>query len=283
MAFVSDNGGPPYVANSNWPLRGGKWTLWEGGTHLVGFMHSPVLFSPSPTQYTSLVHHVDLLPTLMAAAGQTHLNDTILPPMDGINLLPSILQHSHHGGHGDDGGDGHDRDMDSLPTIPLTRNSVLLNVDPTNQGSILHDAGGWSGYAGIRVGDWKLVLGDPGTPNDWCWPNQNITKYHSTTGCVGTEYTACQCAYNGTVPNDRTLPHLWNLLNDPEERHDLGNSMDPSHVTKREELMTHLQVYINSAVTPLNETPEERTVDPASSPANNKPHVWMPWQELQVL
>lgn len=29
------------------------------------------------------------------------------------------------------------------------------------------------GYAGIRVGDFKLVLGWPGVPDSWCWPNQN--------------------------------------------------------------------------------------------------------------
>ena len=39
FVFAADNGGPPYVANSNWPMRGGKWTIWEGGTHLTGFAH----------------------------------------------------------------------------------------------------------------------------------------------------------------------------------------------------------------------------------------------------
>jgi hypothetical protein len=29
FVFFADNGGPPYVANSNWPMRGGKWTMWE--------------------------------------------------------------------------------------------------------------------------------------------------------------------------------------------------------------------------------------------------------------
>jgi hypothetical protein len=46
---------------------------------------------------------------------------------------------------------------------------------------VLNDPGGWSGYAGIvqldaEDGHWKLVLGTPGVPNSWCWPNQdNIT------------------------------------------------------------------------------------------------------------
>ena len=41
---------------------------------------------------------------------------------------------------------------------------------------LLSDPGGWSGYAGIRVGDYKLVLGWPGVPDSWCWPNQNDTS-----------------------------------------------------------------------------------------------------------
>ena len=51
-------------------------------------------------------------------------------------------------------------------------------------------------------------------------------------GCPGTEFDACQCKYNGAVPNDRTLPHLWHLDADPSERVDLANSTDPVVVAK---------------------------------------------------
>lgn len=52
LLFTADNGGPPYVANSNWPMRGGKWTSWEGGTHITGLMHSPSRLPARPKNFT---------------------------------------------------------------------------------------------------------------------------------------------------------------------------------------------------------------------------------------
>ena len=48
VIFVSDNGGP-LDHTTNYPLRGGKHTFWEGGVRVVGFVSGPaftVLLSP---------------------------------------------------------------------------------------------------------------------------------------------------------------------------------------------------------------------------------------------
>jgi hypothetical protein len=67
--------------------------------------------------------------------------------------------------------------LSSATEVVGPRTEVVMNIDPTNQAAVPNDAGGWSGFAAIRVGDEKLVLGWPGIPDDWCWPNQN--KSHS--------------------------------------------------------------------------------------------------------
>ena len=40
IAFLSDNGGPTNgnegTSSNNYPMRGGKNTLWEGGTRVIG-------------------------------------------------------------------------------------------------------------------------------------------------------------------------------------------------------------------------------------------------------
>lgn len=45
IIFSSDNGGinSDTNKNSNFPLKGGKGTLHEGGTRVPGFIHSPLL------------------------------------------------------------------------------------------------------------------------------------------------------------------------------------------------------------------------------------------------
>ena len=366
--WAQQNGGPPYVANSNWPMRGGKWTSWEGGTHLTGFVHAPTALPAPPRNFSGLMHQCDWVPTLLGAAGVTSLNDTASPPMDGINLWPYLSDPANTTG---------------------TRTSVLLNVDPTNQGQ-LNDPHGWSGYAGIRVGEYKLVLGDPGVPNSWCWPNQNSSEvaaspplhplkprspfarpadggrlegrafataradctvtngvcfpgadishapapspaaccdacwaepncrawtYHPNdtdsgcwlktaaatppkkdTGCVSgtmdarppapapapgdcpaTEYSACTCSYNGTVPNNRKAPLLFHLGTDPTERVNLAAL--PEHSAALAELMAQLQVYVDSALTPLNINASERRAAPESNPAEQNRTWWAPWDD----
>ena len=65
IVFTSDNGGPIPSGASNYPLRGSKYTLWEGGTRSSAFVYSS-MFENKGTINKELIHVVDWIPTLLA-------------------------------------------------------------------------------------------------------------------------------------------------------------------------------------------------------------------------
>ncbi|KAL1421919.1 hypothetical protein MTO96_022628 [Rhipicephalus appendiculatus] len=86
IIFSSDNGGQPWGAHTtrsiNWPLRGSKGTLWEGGTRVPGFVWSPLLVSTRRVSH-QLMHFTDWMPTLYSIAGG---NPKALGKLDGYNM-----------------------------------------------------------------------------------------------------------------------------------------------------------------------------------------------------
>lgn len=72
IVFSSDNGGPAAGFNlnaaSNWPLRGTKNTLWEGGVRGAAFLWTPLLKKRKRVAQ-QMMHITDWLPTLYAASG----------------------------------------------------------------------------------------------------------------------------------------------------------------------------------------------------------------------
>merc|ERR1712076_17300 len=64
ILFSSDNGGKVKDSGNNYPLRGVKATLWEGGTRSAAFIHSPLLKDKGSIN-NNLIHVVDWIPTLL--------------------------------------------------------------------------------------------------------------------------------------------------------------------------------------------------------------------------
>ncbi|CAL1528370.1 unnamed protein product [Lymnaea stagnalis] len=125
IVFSTDNGGPAngYDGNAacNWPLRGTKNTLWQGGVRGVGFVHSQLLKKNSYVN-NNLMHVVDWLPTLIDIAGG---DVSVLGNIDGIDQWKSISENEE-----------------------TSRQEVLLNIDPVMK----HEA--------LIVGDFKIIFGD---------------------------------------------------------------------------------------------------------------------------
>ncbi len=86
IVLSSDNGGAGYIGlpGVNAPYRGWKITLFEGGIRVPMFVKWPQRIAPG-TVIDTPVAHIDLLPTLAAAAGAELPTDRII---DGQNMLP---------------------------------------------------------------------------------------------------------------------------------------------------------------------------------------------------
>lgn len=88
ILFTSDNGGASYIqlADINKPYRGWKLNHFEGGLHVPFIAKWPSRL-PSGKTYTHPVHHIDLMPTMAAAAGAVLPNDR---KIDGVDLVPFL-------------------------------------------------------------------------------------------------------------------------------------------------------------------------------------------------
>ena len=84
VVFTSDNGATK--DGSNLPLRGGKHTLFEGGTHLPTVIHWPKGNLVS-RKWDGLCGALDMFPSLLAMAD---LKIPATRPLDGKNIWPAL-------------------------------------------------------------------------------------------------------------------------------------------------------------------------------------------------
>lgn len=154
--FATDNGGPISDDNCpqgkcnagqgsrNWPRRGGKHALWDGGVRGPAFVHYPPEIKAG--RWGGLVHAVDLFPSLLEALGVT---DSPRPgfELDGISMWQAWR---------------------SSGTSP--RSDLLVNIDTFRDGWMrpIPSSAALVRVAGPR--QWKLLVGYPGPPDIWKAP-----------------------------------------------------------------------------------------------------------------
>lgn len=91
IVFFSDNGAPTYGmhanSGSNYPLRGIKMTMYEGGVRTPSVIYSPLLQRTGDV-FNGLFHVSDWVPTLFRAAGG---NIKDFGPTDGIDQWENLV------------------------------------------------------------------------------------------------------------------------------------------------------------------------------------------------
>ncbi|MFN0164489.1 MAG: sulfatase-like hydrolase/transferase [Burkholderiales bacterium] len=88
VIFTSDNGAPGYLGlpQVNRPYRGWKLTLFEGGLRVPYVARWPARIAAG-TRHAPPVSNIDILPTVLAAAGASAPRDRTI---DGVDLLPHL-------------------------------------------------------------------------------------------------------------------------------------------------------------------------------------------------
>ena len=224
LIFSTDNGGQVAEGGNNWPLRGWKRSLWEGGMKGVGFVHSP-LIKHRGTVNSGLIHISDWFPTILALAGGSAAG----LHLDGYDVWKSISS-----------GD------------PSPRQEILHNIDPLmpKHGSRLNISKFDNRVrAAIRVGNWKLITGNP-LQGSWIAPPEDTS--------------------NHSIPDpDPESKNIWlfDISKDPNEKMDQFEHHQDIAVT----MLNKLAEYQATAV-PARYPPPDKRCNPALHGG-----VWGPW------
>ena len=208
-----------YEGGNNWPLRGWKGSLWEGGMKGIGFVHGSIIKKTKRISQ-ELIHVTDWFPTLVHLAGGNVSGLTL----DGYNQWDTISNGA-----------------------PSPRTEILHEIRPVYNNTYES----FSYRAGIRIGDWKLIVGDPGNSSWVPPPGMSCPAGES---CMG---------------NVTTGTWLFNVTDDPEERKDLKGAFPE----KVKELLDRIEYYNRTAVPPRYPDP-----DPMACPQLHG-GAWVPWQK----
>ena len=257
LIFVSaDNGGPmgdvgDGTMASNFPFRGGKHSLYEGGVNAASFIWGP-RFLPSSNggggnkSWGGLVHISDVGVTLLEAAGVKPLPPKPGRAVHGVSFWAPLTQ--------------------GAPAS--LRNEVVVNVDYTKP----------SQAAIVTSDGWKLLLGSPGDDSCNYWSGPDGEKVSPPppppfAAAEGSELDASLLLVTNSSsgpfwPLANMTPTLYNLNRDPRETTNVA-AANPAVVARMLALLSpwgeqQIQVVENS------------TADPRADPKNFG-GSWTPW------
>ncbi|KAF4527036.1 hypothetical protein B566_EDAN001584 [Ephemera danica] len=265
IVFTTDNGGAAGGFNrnaaSNWPLRGTKDAMWEGGIRGAAFIWSPRLIN-TPRVSTQLMHIQDWMPTLVLGALQENLPLEVVERLDGRNVWAALCDPAVH-----------------------TYDELLLAIDDQR------------GLANIRIANWKYfrgtvygghydrVLGPSGRESEYdlqsVMASEVASVLRNTTKPPPDADKMMELRQSATVhcdpvedPRKLCYPFygdecLFDLATDPCEQHNLIHTQ----LGVREVLLARLAMHNSTAVPARN-----KPLDPNSNP-KYWGYTWTNWMD----
>jgi arylsulfatase B/arylsulfatase I/J len=269
LIVSTDNGAPSGHFNSeamsNWPLRGAKGQLWEGGVRGAGFVGggwagiNPAMRGKN---VSAMIHVADWLPTLANIVGGKAMGG----PGTGIPELVTADKAPYPGwvGNGTYAIDGYNV-WDTINNgAPSPRSVILHNIDPIGK------------HSAVRMGDFKLLVGMG--PGAW-YPDpdnaDDVRRYQLArrTSLADSPYLASDAFVPQEGPLQDQQVYLFNIRSDPYERVNLAQS-DPGTVAK---LTAELARFPGVPCRYPNPDPDANPTLPGRTGA------WAPWRNDSAL
>ena len=185
IILTTDNGGQTHLGSVNYPLRGNKMTLFEGGVRGVAFVWGKMLANTN-YDYGGLMHITDWYKTIVEGIAGLEISEDVTKNLDGYNMWQALTHNE-----------------------PSPRCEILLQLDPPRESDIIHAPTYYQGEAALRSGDWKLILGIPSNcpplhrevcPTGWMHPDGSIEE----------------------PPKNPSQTWLFNVGADPNERYNMA-------------------------------------------------------------
>ena len=306
VVLAGDNGGLVHEAGNNYPLRGQKATLWEGGVRNSALVHAPRLIPAERAggSFHGLMHVSDWRPTLQGLAGDAAAAVAAGAALDGHDLWGALVANGASPRHEivinideNTTASAASRAQAAARRARLVA-AVARAVDADDRDAAIAaaaavaaaDAGDEFGGAALRLGRWKLVVGvsndtwyevptNASTGDDdasaaaarpWyaCAPGGG-TCVELELGATSSATTADAAAAVRVVGSKALVTALYDIESDPEERVDLS----AEHPDVLAVLAARLDWWRANGVAPSANLDE----DPAAYDAAAVCGAWVPW------
>ena len=282
LVFSTDNGGNLGGSGSNWPLRGGKYTFWQGGVRGLGFVGGGLVPDHlRGTTYDGFIHAADWYTTFAALAGASVKETGPVPP-DGIDVSKALLTNSTSPRKevvvqiiSNSSGNLH-----ALPPPEFCRHvngtDAYQHCIPPTDGllfpeKVMHKNNGE--IKGIKCGvliqgQYKLIWGYPGWTNKkwngWLKPPSQLKANDDSASSL-------------QYPCSLASPCLFDIIADPTEHHNIASAHEDVVNRMKSRILELLKGEVTLQASGLCPTKLGTKPDPAMTRAARKVGFWVPW------